>query len=549
MDSVYRMTSNRWLLAFMLAPFVMRLLLVWQEFSVLVKHSPLLEDDFFYYLNIARHVCAGQGFTADGYTPTTGFQLFHQLLCIIVTFLSPGDSLLPFRLILSLQVLISIGCLAVLMGTIRVLLGEKEALIGGFVFSWWLPLFRYGNNGLETVLQIFAILLLIRLSYNFFVNRSASNVTLLALACVVSTFVRIDMLAFPVAFVAAVMIARRRSIFFAREATVAVVVVASLSTVALCGYFLLNYSINGHLLPDSGVAVKYLAHEYGGNVPGGNLLISGSRRAASVLLGDQPYNQLLEVIKVPLHPRLELIAVPVAMSVLLVFKKWRTFSGGFRFLISIAGVYSAILVLFYSLFVQGVWYFSRYLFTVPELSLLVTVPFIAALARRIRDRVSRPVILLLTVVVSLWYTVGGTGRWIQFMTVKSEQFSDKQLERTPLASTAVSHPYDLGRWVRLNIPPESRVAMWQNGLAAYVSGRNILHLDGVVNRNALDAWTSNRMDEYLKDNAIDYLIDFRFFTDIVLRHSQHPEESYTLIGASVPTSSSLFAVAMYRVKH
>jgi hypothetical protein len=549
MDSVYRTTTNRWLLAFMLVPFVMRFVLVWQKFSVLVKHSPLLEDDFFYYLNIARHVCAGQGLTADGHTPTTGFQWLHQLLCIIVTYFSSADSLLPFRLILTLQVLISIGCLALLMGTIRVLLGEKEAFIGGFVFSWWLPLFRYGNNGLETVLQIFTILLLVRLSYNFFVNRSATNLTLLALACALSPFVRIDMLAFPAAFIAAVVIARGRNILSVREVMKAGVVVASASIVAVCGYFLLNHAINGHLLPDSGVAVKYLANEYRRNGSGGNLFVSGSRRAASVLLGDQPYNQLLEVIKVPLHPRLELIAVPLVMSMFLMFKGWKTFSLGFRFLISTAAIYSAILVLFYSFLVQGIWYFSRYLFTAPMLSLLIMVPFIAALAHSIRDKISRPVFLLLTAVVSLWYTVGGTERWIQFMTGKSEQFSDKQLEGTLLASTAVSHPYDLGRWVRLNIPPESRVAMWQNGLAAYVSGRDILHLDGVVNRNALNAWTSNRMDEYLKDNAIDYLIDFRFFTDIILRHSQHPKESYALIGASAPTSSTSFAIAMYRVRH
>ena len=547
MDGVHRTSNTRWLWAFMLAPFVMRLALVWQEFSVLVKHSPLLEDDLFYYLNIARHVCAGQGFTADGHTPTTGFQLFHQLLCIILTYFSPANSLLPFRLILSLQVLIGIACLVMLVRTFRVVLGGKEALIGGIVFSWWLPLFRYGNNGQETILQIFMILLLIRLSYNFFVDRSPQNLTWLALACALSPFVRIDMLAFPAAFIAAVVIARCRNILSVREAMKAVVVVASASIAAVCGYFLLNYSINGHLLPDSGVAVKSLAHEYSRNGSRGNLLVSGSRRAASVLLGDQPYNQLLEVVRVPLHPRLELIAVPVALSILLMCKKWKALPGGYRFLISIASVYGAILVLFYSILVQGIWYFSRYLFTVPVLSLLVTVPFIAALARSTRDKVPRPVFLLLTVVVSLWYMAGQTGRWVQFMTEKPEQFADNQLEHTPLASTAVSHPYDLGRWVRLNIPPESRVAMWQNGMAAFVSGRDILHLDGVVNRNALDAWTSDRMDEYFKENKIDYLIDFRFFTDIVLRHSRHPEESFTFMGASVPTSSNLFAIAMYRV--
>ncbi len=549
LETLFRTARERWMLALMGMPFVLRLILVWQEFRVLVKHSPLLEDDLYYYLNIARNVCSGHGFTADGNTPTTGFQFLHEMLCIVVTFPFSADSLLPFRIMLTLEVLISLGCLIVLMDTIRLFLGKAESLIAGFVFSWWLLVFRHGNNGLETALQILMILVLIRFSYDFFVYRSISRLALFALASAVSILVRIDMLAFPAAFIAVVVISRLRKLLSAREAFTAIAGVTLPVATAVAVYFLFNYSINGHILPDSGVAVKQLTQEYGKNIHGGNLLLSGPRRALSVLLGDQPYNQLLEVLGVPLHPRLEFTAVLVILSVLFFIRKRDTFSHELRYQILLAAIYGVILVSFYSFYLPALWYFSRYLFTVVVLSLLLLAPFIKDLFLRIGTRVSRPVLALLIVSSAVWYTLAGTGRWIHFMLDATEQIPDASLEDRPLSQTHVSHIYDIGRWVKYNVAPPGRIAMWQNGLAEYVSRRNILHLDGIVNRNALDAWTSNRLDEYLKHNQIDYLIDFQFFTDIALRHSQHPAESYRLIGMSAPTSSGSPPVAMYKVNY
>lgn len=531
----------------MLVPFVLRFILVWQEFSVLVKHSPLLEDDFYYYLNTARNVCAGHGFTADGFTPTTGFQLLHELLCIAVSFIFSSDSVFPFRIMLTLQVLISFGCLVVLMDNLRLLIGEMEALIAGLVFSWWLPVFRHGNNGLETALQILMVLLLFRFSYNYLGSRANSHLVVFALACAASIFVRIDMLAFPAAFIAVAAISALRRNVSARGAITAIAGVSLLSAIALGGSFLFNYSINGHFLPDSGVAVKQLAKEYSKNISGGNLLLIAPRRALSVLLGDQPYDQLFEAIGIPLHPRLEFILVLVLLGILFLIKTRGTYSDVFRKQILLVAVYSVILVSFYALYLPGIWFFSRYLFTVAVLSLIIASPFIKGCFLKLRAKVSRPVLILLILCSSAWYMAAGIERWVHFMVDPSEQFSDADLENKPLSETHVSHIYDIGRWVKFNISPQNRIAMWQNGLAEYVSRRNILHLDGIVNRSAFEAWTTNRLDNYLKDNQIDYLIDFSFFTDIVLRHSQHPAESYKLIGLSIPTSPGSLPVAMYKI--
>lgn len=546
-ETLFHSARNRLLLAVMLIPFLLRLVLVWQDFPVLIKHSPLLEDDFYYYLNIARSVCDGHGFTADGRTPTTGFQFLHEALCIAVTAPFSPESRYPFRIILSIEVLLSLACLIVLLDMLRTFFGDREALIGGFIFSWWLPVFRHGNNGLETVLQILMILVLVRLCYGVVIRRTPLQLALFGLACGISVLVRIDMLAFPAAFVAVEAIGFLRNKTSAREAGLAIGLVTFFSAAALVGLCLFDYSVNGHLLPDSGIAVKELAVEYIRNFFGGHVLSASPRRALSVLLGDQPYNQLFEVLQIPLHPRLELCGILVIASIYSLVKMRPKPPEAFHWTMGVAVMYSLALVLFYVFYLPAIWYFSRYLFTVAVLSLFILMPFAGELALKVRSRVRPAVFTSLMLLGCVWYMAAGTERWIHFMTDPSEQLSDSELDHRPLSETRVSHIYDIGRWVKFNIPPTMRVAMWQNGLAEYVSRRNILHLDGIVNRYALEAWTNNRLDEYLKDQKVDYLIDFKSFTDIALEHSQHPTEIFTLIGISKSEGPNGTPVALYRV--
>ncbi|HTP80813.1 MAG TPA: hypothetical protein VMM57_10475 [Bacteroidota bacterium] len=545
--TLFSSPSQRFLLALMLIPFLMRFVLVWQKFSVLVKHAPLLEDDFYYYLNIARNVCAGNGFTADGHTPTTGFQFIQEILCIVITWLCHAGSEAPFRIVLTLQVLTSLACLFVLMGNMKLIFGPAEARIAGFLFAWWLLIFRHGNNGLETILQILMLLLLIRLSYRCLISRSNFSLLMLSLTCGLSIFVRIDLLAFPVSLVVVAALMYIRRMIPARHAAAAIGAVSSATALALALLFFFNVSVNAHLLPDSGAAVKELSTEYVHSFFSGNSSMAGPRRALSVLLADLPYNQFFEAVRLPVHPAIELTAIAVVLAVASLCRRRQSFSGTFFVFATLFGVYAVVLVSFYTFYVPAVWYFSRYLFTVAVFSFIVFVPPVSEALAFVRGRIPKRYFLSLAVAFSLWYAAPAAERWSHFMVDPTDQISDEDLKGKPISETRISHIYDIGRWVKFNIPSGTRVAMWQNGLAEYVSGADILHVDGIVNRPALEAWTENRLDRYLRDNGVKYLIDFQSFTAVALRHSESPQTSYEFVGMSSGITPGWTAVAMYKV--
>ena len=59
-------------------------------------------DDSFYYLEVARHVARGDGFTFDGLHPTNGFHPLWLLLLVPICRLFPGE-FLPLRAVILLQ--------------------------------------------------------------------------------------------------------------------------------------------------------------------------------------------------------------------------------------------------------------------------------------------------------------------------------------------------------------------------------------------------------------------------------------------------------------
>ena len=79
----------------------------------LVALWPILEDAF-YSFAVARHVALGRGISADGVSPTNGFQPLFTFLTVPAFAVAGGDLYLPIRLILALQWLFYLGTAIVL---------------------------------------------------------------------------------------------------------------------------------------------------------------------------------------------------------------------------------------------------------------------------------------------------------------------------------------------------------------------------------------------------------------------------------------------------
>lgn len=66
-----------------------------------------LEDDAYYYLQIARNVTEGHGSTFDGSTRTNGYHPLWMLFVVCCTFVAEGDRILVIRLVLAVGNLLS----------------------------------------------------------------------------------------------------------------------------------------------------------------------------------------------------------------------------------------------------------------------------------------------------------------------------------------------------------------------------------------------------------------------------------------------------------
>ncbi|MCA9573619.1 MAG: hypothetical protein KC656_37550, partial [Myxococcales bacterium] len=111
----------------------------------------LLFDDSFYYLEIARHIVAGQGSTFDGIHPTNGYHPLWMAVCTAVMALGADTDTAP-RLLLTGQLLAWAGVLVALLRRARGLLpGLAVVLLGTHPF-----LRKAVANGMESTAVVVA---------------------------------------------------------------------------------------------------------------------------------------------------------------------------------------------------------------------------------------------------------------------------------------------------------------------------------------------------------------------------------------------------------
>ena len=77
--------------------------------------------------------------------------------------------------------------------------------------------------------------------------------------------------------------------------------------------------------------------------------------------------------------------------------------------------------------------------------------------------------------------------------------------------------FEAAAWTREHIPANARMAMHDSGTFSYLSRRQVVNLDGIVNDMAYQDWLcAGRLDDYLRQNNVAYLV----------RHIAAPPEGY-----------------------
>ena len=123
-----------------------------------------MPDDAFYYLEIARRLGRGEGFTFDGIFQTNGFHPLWQLLLVPTAAIFDGDAGIRADLILGL-VLHAIA-VAIMVRFVWKAFGPGPALFGGIVAVHGSTSLRAHVNGMEgAVVPLMAVLLVVALAH------------------------------------------------------------------------------------------------------------------------------------------------------------------------------------------------------------------------------------------------------------------------------------------------------------------------------------------------------------------------------------------------
>lgn len=496
--------------------------------------SDFLQDDAFYYFEIAHNVAEGRGFTLDGVVPTNGFQPLYLLSLVPILRLTGDDPELPIRWAGALQTLVAlVTCwLAFRLG--RRLGGPwcATALAGTWALS---PYFAaHSVNGMDTGSAAMGavLLLLAHLSCaRALAGPSARRALGFGAAGALAVLARVDMgfLALACGLDWIVLALRRRTL--GRELP-AMALAAVTATVVWGAWGVVSWRATGAWFPTSGPAGREIALQYGwahldpvwprakdepaffdtDDVPP-TYDLDVACKGLAVFLLEAPLLAWTRVSEPflfwpkadtfpPLRPfwphlreRWWVLVLGLAL-VALAALPWRRPTPGDARLGLVALAFLALTLWGYTYHATTHWFFSRYF--VP-LVLVTHAALLGWLARVVAPLRTRPLLgalawLVLLVPVALQYRPREGWAW-----------------RELLRRDVPSNGFRLA-WERFapRLRPDERVGAFQAGALSWFADRDVVNLDGKVNPEAWHALHDGRMDAYVRARELDYVFDWNW---------------------------------------
>lgn len=486
----------------------------------LATHLVVLEDDAWMVMVIAKHFAAGNGITADGVNPTTGFQFLYPLTLGALPYAIAPDALdAGFTANLIICALLSTATMLPLWSLARRFGGELAGLIAVTIFSLNPYLIRISVNGMETAMG----LLLLLTVFACFYRADLTNVKHLLGLSVLTTLAiltRVDAsLAFATISLAMGLCAIQYkpnprpaghfhlgpiSVDTRRFGLICVYVVATFAL--LTPYFIFNKVVGGSFSPASGDALGYM-HSYGpGKTPaeqGDYHLTNGLNALSQITALD------LDWVGRPANLALLLI-VFAALAVWLL--RWRLFA-----LLPML-LYIPVPPLYYGYLLQQAR--TRYFVGISAVFILL----IALVLVEIWRRKPKPVVgYALAAVVALIVALN-TNEAVRFYHEKTSELDQTQ----PTL-------YQAALWIRDNMPEDALIGAKNSGILQYYSGRVVLNIDGKLNPEIVPVMERRELLDYLYDRGVTHLIDRE---ETMARHITF--YSHELSDAPLHTTPSIF---------
>jgi hypothetical protein len=438
-----------------------------------------LHDDSYYYFKTAQNIAAGLGSTFDGINITNGYHPLWMMICAATAFFVSDPHVY-------VSVILCVNLLIICLFNIQTLRMFGPRL--GVVFSCFLLVLINWNlytnlqlfSGLETSLYLLLVITCIDLitDINF---DDWKRTLLLGVLFGLAFLARTDFALFlPVAGMflvkKGVLKDKRKFINCACFLTAPFLIIA-------VPYLMWNYSVTGHIEQVSGLVQGLYSSDI------------GTFGRIKIALRDLPKSALLRpyIFNLLLLPWLGLLFLRVfnkrAFPEFLKDERLRLLAG---FSILAVGFY-------YWSFAERTraWHIMIPWFTA-QIVFVSTLKFIAD---GLSDRKVFRWIINSLIIAACSVCVGQLLVW--------NYNSSKQ---NPYFQSTTNYYDELAKWLRHNVPEQSKVGVFNAGYIGFFSGRTVVNLDGLINgRELYEYLKSGRTGwHYAVDKKLDYVADHFF---------------------------------------
>lgn len=472
-----------WILLFVAC--LLRLYMVQLDINILLDQG-LIQDDAFYYFEIAKYFLATGIPSFDGINITNGFHPLWQAICFPVFYFWQGET--PLRIMLGIASVFNVLSIILIYNILnRLTRNVWVALCGMAIFSFHGAIIRTWFNGLETALHIFTLLLFLQLYLQVAEKSvvSSKDHLLLGILAAIAFLARTDsavIIAVMFAFLYVPLMLQKNVL---KENIVGAFFAAAAILLISGPWLLWNYQQFGSIVQISGQM-------------SGNAWLSGG-----TLVNEQPfYIKIAQSILSSINPlgnvaKKMLIAIPCPdwMGYLLVFP-----------LIAIT-LYCRKKQLVFATALHRLWPFF--------LGVALLFFYHAGVRNFVRSWYSTSVLLILTLLLCLLLNAlfSSSRRRAMFAFVILVAallvvYSPYRYTRSPNKIT-LDPRIAAAQWLNLHTPTDTRVGAANAGIVGYYAERAVINLDGVVNESAFRARVRDEIHRYVKEAGIDYLVDHK----------------------------------------
>jgi len=537
----------------------------------------ILIDDSFYSLKIAKNFADGMGLSVDGIHPTNGIQPLYLLILLPIFYLIRQNLFTPITIAISITSIFNLFTGYFIYRIVKGISNFSAGVFSLFLWCFSMTVINLGINGLETSIASFFIVLTSFYYLKYIRGNpkiSLKNFLTLGIFLGLSGLARLDGIFFILALFIDFLI-------FNKEKNNKEIYSYLIAGVLIFPWLLMGFIRMGTIIPISGQAARLIALTNGirpyFTMPTSPPIFFPIESPPTKfyllhILGSLHIFKIFSFFLYPLVSlrvllfklssllsisflKIQLIAgiTGTAILIFIVFKKWDSISkkiGEFLKQVKVLNfmLYFALLLFInYSFYVFGMWHYPRYYFPVCAIAAIYSGLFFDFIFVKIlKDAlaINKKILNILIIIIYLYFSY--------FFIFEKNMDNFYGLKTYLKPHDFRLFYYETALWINKNIPKGERIGVFESGIIGYFCKDHIvINLDGVQNKDALEACRNMRMLSYVKSERIKYIVgqEVLILNQLWRRSSREEQASANLEYITKTGDISGLRMNIYRVKY